>query len=202
MKQLISILCILFCVLSCEHITEVQDISKETITILAPKNEAVSTTNDVDFSWEAIEEVTNYKFQIAQPNFENASKILEDSIVEATKFSKILEAGNYQWRVRGENSEYQTTYTISSFTVNADNVIDISNSQVVLSTPNNDVKVEADDTVNFSWQSIEGAANYVIQVATPDFDDSTNTVKDEAITATSFRLQICLWEIINGGLRQ
>jgi len=102
---------------SCSDITEVEDISNESVLILAPTNNSILIQNDITFSWNAIEDSDNYRIQISTPNFENATQILVDSMVTATNLSKVLSVGDYEWRVRAENSEYKTQYTTQSFSI-------------------------------------------------------------------------------------
>lgn len=103
--------------IACDDIIEVEDISEETITILAPTNDSVLIQDAVLFTWNSIVEADNYRIQIATPSFENASQIVLDSSVVATNVSSILQIGDYEWRVRAENSEYQTSYTTQSFSI-------------------------------------------------------------------------------------
>lgn len=102
---------------SCDDITEIEDISNRTVNILAPTNDAVLNITDVTFSWNNVEDAENYRLQIATPSFENAAQIVADTLVTATHFTKTLTIGNYEWRVRGENSGYQTSYSTQSFSI-------------------------------------------------------------------------------------
>ena len=104
-------------VLSCSDIIEVEDISNKTITVLAPMDETVLNTTTVNFTWDSIEDAEDYKLQIATPSFENAIQILTDSTLLTTNFSKTLETGSYEWRIRAENSSYETEYSTQSFTI-------------------------------------------------------------------------------------
>jgi len=103
--------------MACEEILVVEDISQDAVTILAPTNNTVLTEGSVTFSWNKLLDTEQYRLQLATPTFENASQILLDSTITATNFSKALLLGDYEWRVRAENSEYQTTYTSQNFTV-------------------------------------------------------------------------------------
>ncbi len=188
MNRLIILCSALLCVLSCEHITEVQDISSETIEILAPKDGSNVETNTVNFAWEALEDAKDYKLQIAQPSFADAANIEEDSIVTVTNLSITLQPGNYEWRVRAQNSEYQTSFVSSGFAVTGEDIVDISKENVVLSIPKDNETFKTNETINFSWQAVEDATEYTIQVATPNFDNPTETLKDETTAATSFSI--------------
>jgi len=104
--------------LSCEEVIEVSDISQETVTLVAP-TEAVTlnSANSLFFDWETTEDAEIYRIQIATPTFAEAIQIVADSTSTGTVYQTTLEANAYQWRVRAENSAYQTEYTTQSFTV-------------------------------------------------------------------------------------
>ena len=117
MMRHLKVLLLLLFVTSCEEIIEVEDISNDSVTILAPTDTAVLNITDINFSWNAVEDAEQYKLQIATPDFEMANQIVLDTTITATSFNQTLELGNYEWRVRAENSDYQTVYTIQSFTI-------------------------------------------------------------------------------------
>ena len=116
-KIYIYTLSFFFFTLSCDDIIEVVDISNETISILAPTNNAVIDTTKVTFSWQTLEDAEKYHIQVATPSFENAIQMVLDTLVSKSNHTEILEPKAYEWRIRGENSDYQTTYTTNSFTV-------------------------------------------------------------------------------------
>ncbi|WP_299112270.1 hypothetical protein [uncultured Winogradskyella sp.] len=105
------------CFLSCEELIEVEDISDENISILAPANNTTLDGSAVSFSWEPLEHAESYHLQIARPEFNNAQVIVEDTMITATNFIKDLEAASYQWRVRAINFNYQTQYTTLNLTI-------------------------------------------------------------------------------------
>ena len=118
MKRIFIVLFISLGLIACEEVIEVTDISEKTVTLVAP-TDAV-TLNSADtlfFDWETIEDAEIYRMQIATPTFAEAVQIVADSTFAGTVFSTTLEANEYQWRVRAENSGYKTTYTTQSFTV-------------------------------------------------------------------------------------
>ncbi len=117
MKKLLFYLIVLFGVISCEELIEVVDISNTTVQVLAPKNETVLQAGDIVFNWENVEDAESYKLQIATPNFAEANQIIADSILNATSFNIALENNNYEWRIRAENSGYNTDYSTQSFTI-------------------------------------------------------------------------------------
>lgn len=117
MMRYLKVLLLLLFVTSCEEIIEVEDISNDFVTILAPTDTAVLNITNINFSWNAVEDAEQYKLQIANSNFEMANQIVLDTTITTTSFNQTLELGSYQWRVRAENSDYQTAYSSQSFTV-------------------------------------------------------------------------------------
>ncbi len=95
------------------------DISEQSVVLLAPAD-AVSygTTDTINFSWDSVLFAETYSFQIAIPNFENATEIIKNETTIATTFSvSNLAANSYEWRVRALNPTFQTNYTTQKFTV-------------------------------------------------------------------------------------
>lgn len=75
---------------------------------------------------------------------------------------------------------------------------DISNQQVVILAPTENAQLTAGDIV-FSWQTLDNATSYTIQIATPDFTNATqillntNTVDNSAtanLTAGSYQWRV------------
>ena len=103
--------------MSCEDLIEVEDISNETVNILAPVDNITLNTTNVNFSWQPLDFAESYQLQVASPDFENAQVILEDTLVNVTNFAKTLEVGAYQWRVKAINFAYETSYTTQNLTI-------------------------------------------------------------------------------------
>ncbi len=111
---LVSLLCI---ILSCEAVF-VEDISNDSLILLAPVDNSEITSGNNTFSWQLLDEAEMYEIQIARPSFQNAAEILLDSVVDSNSLVHNIEIGEYEWRVKAVNSEYETEYSTSSFTVN------------------------------------------------------------------------------------
>lgn len=166
---------------ACEDILEVPDISNATVLILAPKDSSVVTTNAVGFNWEKVEEATAYRVQIATPDFENTVQIVLDSIVVedtlgnvVTRIDQELLNGTYTWRVRAQNSDYETVYSMSSFQVDGDEDLDVTPPNTPqLAAPANGASL-AQSSVSFSWtrEDIAGTAER----------DSIYIFSDESLT--------------------
>lgn len=114
-KLILSILAIVL--FTCDDITEVEDISSKTVRVLAPVHNSVLSITNINFTWDALPEAEQYQLQIATPTFETATQILQDTTITITSYKKILGHGDYQWRIRAENSGYVTEYTTQKFTI-------------------------------------------------------------------------------------
>ena len=107
---------ILVCFLSCEAIF-LNDLSNNTVVLLAPLNNAQLDVGNNTFSWELLEDAETYQIQIATPSFANANQIVLDSVTSSHMVIHSLTAGNYEWRVKALNSEYETPFSTVNFTV-------------------------------------------------------------------------------------
>jgi hypothetical protein len=101
---------------SCGDVLEA-DITNEEIVLLAPLEGTTSTRLSTGFFWEGIPGVIAYQVQVASPSFGNPSYFVTDTIVDASGTRLLLEPGIYQWRVRGFNSGYQTSYSTATFSI-------------------------------------------------------------------------------------
>ncbi len=117
MKRIIILFGLLLSIIACSDIIEVEDISNKTVTMLAPTDNAVLDTLRTTFTWEALAAAEHYYLQVATPTFENATKIVVDTLLVKTSYSELLPINNYQWRIRAENSAYKTSYTQQNFTI-------------------------------------------------------------------------------------
>ncbi len=188
MRKLVLICSLIFSFAACSDIVRVEDISDETVNILAPSNNAILNSTDVTFNWQTVEEADEYRIQIADSNFTEALQIVTDSTVTTTSFFIALNGGSYEWRVKALNSAYETAYTIQSFSILETEAVDISNESVVLLAPADAVVFNTTDTINFSWESVLNAENYIIQIATPNFDNATEIIENETVVNTSFSI--------------
>ncbi|GAA4276408.1 fibronectin type III domain-containing protein [Aquimarina mytili] len=172
-------LCISFCTLfSCEEVLFEEDLTDKRIVLIAPTDSTTVRNTSVAFSWEAVDLATNYRLQVAQPNFENASQVVLDTTIVATSFTASLLKNEYQWRVRAQNPGSVTPYTTAMFTVIESE--DFSSTEVILIAPmENEITNTAN--VDLQWQSITDAKTYRIQL----LNNSDQVIQEEATTTTS-----------------
>ena len=175
MKKIISLILVLFCFISCDEIVNEKNISTQTVNILAPTNNAQFNSTSVTFSWDLLADATEYRIQIAKPNFSNATEIILDTKITESSLTKQLNVGTYEWRIKALNGSSETQYVTRSFTiVSNDNFED---NVVVLQTPIDNLRSNS-SSQNLSWSSIIGATSYQVQV----FDNSNTLILDTNTT--------------------
>ena len=110
-------LALLFLVLaffSCEEIINEINIENDELILVSPADAAILPAGTVFFDWQSLEGASNYRIQVASPDFQNPEQIVYDAIVQdssGTRAQTSLEAGIYEWRVRGENGAYKSQYS-------------------------------------------------------------------------------------------
>lgn len=118
MKQKISILVLVtFFMISCEAVF-VENISDDYVQILAPVSDTDLSEGNVNFSWKEIVDAEEYQLQIATPTFVNATQVVTDTTLTSLSYTQELLTGEYEWRVKAKNSQYETRYSIANFTIN------------------------------------------------------------------------------------
>lgn len=181
MKTINKIILIALAILtySCEDILE-EDISNDTIQIISPTKDAKIESNVVNFKWNTIKGADKYRIQI----YESNEVLLLDSLTTKTSITLPLEAGNYMWRVRGENYAYESIYSFpSNFLTTIPD--DLTNQQVILSSPENDKFVNYIN-VTLNWEALAKATSYSVKVVNtatgqevyskPDLTDTSLTL--------------------------
>lgn len=109
------------CFHSCEEFINEINLENDQLVVIAPFDGATLTSGIIEFDWESMEGASSYRIQIARPNFQQPEQILLDETIPdslSTNTNISLEAGIYQWRVRGQNSAYNSPYTVSNLNVN------------------------------------------------------------------------------------
>lgn len=137
---------------SCEDIME-EDITDDIVHLVSPINQQEITSNVVNFQWQAIKGADDYRIQI----FSSNQAMVLDSLVGNNIAVFPMAPGNYQWRVRGENFAYTSSYSFTS-TFSVVETDDLTNQQVILSSPN--VNYYKSNSLTFTWQSINVAEKY------------------------------------------
>ncbi len=150
----------------CTDIFE-EDISNLVVVLVAPGDSITSQSTQVSFKWNALDDNSSYRLQVARPSFSRPDFFALDTLVSDTKFQYIFTPGTYQWRVRGENGSSYTAYTTRTFVM--DTISDLSKQTVILRLPASGA-VFNKSRVQFKWDKIVAANNYTIKI----YKDSWN----------------------------
>jgi hypothetical protein len=173
----------------CDDIFE-EDISDDIISVITPIEDQEIQGNVVNFRWNSIDGVDDYRLQI----YNQQQAIIVDSLIypENQSFSMILSPGSYQWRVRGENFAYTTAYTFPvNFTVVSSE--DLTNQAVILSSPSNSFYTNNDSTL-FTWESLANAETYTFQLVR-SLNGEETILEQTGISNTSLEVSQSLFVI-------
>ncbi len=181
-KNKLSIVITLFAIfylIACQKDFIVKDITGKSLIVLAPANNAVTTSNQINFWWEELDGAEKYNLQIVRPSFANVIKLVVDTNVKGTRFNMTLTPGVYQWRIKGVNAGGSTPYQLYTFTI--DSTSNLSGQLVSNVFPAN-ASFTGNRQVAFSWNTLNAALQYQIQI----LNSSNGIVKDTTTTATSY----------------
>lgn len=92
---LVMVVTILF---SCEDFEE-KVLSKEQVILIAPSDNLVTEKTRLTFWWDSLETVEIYNLRIVSKSFMQIEEIVLDTTVTETKVSKMLKAGEFEWKV-------------------------------------------------------------------------------------------------------
>ncbi len=156
------LLILLFGVLltGCSDVFE-KDVSDFGIVLVSPGDSILAQTTLVHFKWEAIDENSSYRLQVAKPSFEKPELFVLDTLLTGTTFDFSFDQGIYQWRVRGENSSSHTDYSTRTFIM--DSISDLKKEVVILRSPENNT-TSGKNRVLFKWDKIAIANYYTIKI--------------------------------------
>lgn len=159
-----------------------------TVKLLAPADGLTLKNQSVILSWEAIQNATHYRVQVSTPNFENAEQLVVDTLTEETGLTHTFEDNKtYQWRVKALNDFEETDYNSRTFRMQT--TADLTAETVVILAPSNNASLN-NANVTLSWEKLEGATSYRIQIATPSFENAQQIVSDTQTTATNHTLTL------------
>lgn len=161
-----------------------KNISNNIVNILSPQQNSVITDSTITFWWDVINGATQYQLQIVTPNFTSAQKLVEDVSIENNSYKSKLPAGAYQWRVKGYNSEFETSYSNGAFSVYQSNIEDKT---VNLILPNNG-ELFNKGLVNFSWESMSNC-NYILQIRSGAWEGGT-IIKNVELNSSTYEVNL------------
>lgn len=151
-------------------------ITNDSVTVVLPADNTVTTSNAITFWWQDLDGADNYNIQIVKPSFAAAREFVADTVVTGTRLQLSLLPGNYQWRIRGTNGGGSTKF--STFNLTVDTTSNLSGQLVVPIGPLPGF-VNGAGAITFSWDAIASAEKYNLYI-------NSNPVVDVIITSTSF----------------
>ena len=176
---------VLLVVFGCTDVLE-QDLEGDLITLVAPVDNLVTTEVSQIFGFEPADEPTGYRIRVVSPTFDSiAQLVVDESIEEGSTFETTLPAGIYQWTIIGTNSFSETTPVIRNLTIQDDSTQNLANQSILLVSPEDD-QAQVDSTVTFLWQELDFATNYRIQIASPDFSNSSFITEDVLVEVDNY----------------
>ncbi len=103
------------------RIDSTTDLEDVTILLLQPKNDLASSAKTHTFTWEPHPFATHYKFEVAQPDFSDNGNILDvlTVLADSTNYT-FTDDGSYEWRVKGENGNNNSSSAYSTRTITID----------------------------------------------------------------------------------
>lgn len=161
-------------------------IEKKAVVLLAPSHGTESAVYAQTFWWEEVDNAFQYRLQVVTPDFNNAARLILDTVVTKNRFSYTLDPGNYEWRVRAENGSSQTSYSKAAFIIQPSS---IEGQQVQLQSPANNLITNQNSTI-FKWLKLFGADKYQLQIDTSNFEDDTALFFDKSTPNQEFTVNL------------
>lgn len=145
-------------------------LTNQIIQINSPTNNFATSNPDIQFEWLKLFGTTHYRLQVDQKNFVDENNLLLNITTNNLSFLKtIVNEGNYQFRVRGENGTENSKWSlIRNFSYDS-----TPPAQVVLTAPLNN-KIVA-KPVQLTWGSIADAEKYELVIYKSDLTTLYNS---------------------------
>jgi len=141
-------------IVGCKTFLE-QDISNQTIVLLSPLKGTETEIASQTFWWEKVDGANNYRLQIVSPSFDLTEVLILDTLVATDKFTVNLYPSVLEWRVRAENSVYQTNWAVNKLKIYSTS--DLTRQKVNLLSPGT---VTNSKNIRFEWDGLYNAKNY------------------------------------------
>jgi hypothetical protein len=170
-----------------------QNITGQTIQLMAPANGLQSATDAQIFWWNSLDGAEQYELQIVKGSFSYVVRLMLDTVITTNKFNYTLYPGSYQWRVRGMNNGGNTQF--STFSLTIDSNTNMSAQVVILVSPANNIYTNALSNT-FKWDSVFGAIDYRLEIIN---NNTSATVLDTALKKEAFTQSLSpgayTWEV-------
>ena len=135
------------------------NITNQSVTLLAPTSGVKTEIATQTFLWEQIDGASDYRLQIVSPSFDSIRVMVLDTIISTDKFSYVLFPSVFEWRVRAQNSVYQSSWALGKLQIYS--TTDLTGQKVNLLSPGT---ITNSNTVNFQWDILYNANHYTLVV--------------------------------------
>jgi hypothetical protein len=149
-----------FLISSCDDFLE-RELGGQTVVVLAPSNNTISSNYTQSFWWEELKGASKYKLQIVKPSFSTIQELVVDTFIVGTQFSYTLQPGSYQWRLRAENSVSISDFITYNLTI--DSSLNLGNQTLLLNTPSDNLYSNS-LTHTFTWYAMPSASDYLFGI--------------------------------------
>nr|WP_320120048.1 hypothetical protein [uncultured Marinifilum sp.] len=179
----LSLLCLVL--FACSDFTE-EDLENDTLDLLGPADGTSTEIQTLTFWWDAVKGADKYRLQIAEPNFDEIVRLELDTLISTKQFEHTLFPGDFEWRVRAENSAYTTDYF--SRLLNILEPIDITKQKVVLVSPGKESNLNAKQ-VEFDWNEMSIAHEYQFELHQSDWSGE-DVIDAKLLSDTKLTLEL------------
>lgn len=169
---------IVILITACNDIIE-RDISGDTVSVIIPAEHDTLTSNNVHFKWNELKGARFYKLEIVSPSFSDIQNFILDSNIVKTEFYQILNPGNYEFRIRAENTAHQSLYT-APIPFYVDSLLDLNEQFVFIISPIDGQFLNGNSDIHVSWQNLFAAETFDFVLKMGENFESASTL-DQSI---------------------
>lgn len=174
MRKILILSIISFTIIACAKWVNV-DLSNSSIVLISPIDNHSDSLQSKTFSWEELEGSKEYRIQIATPSFDSIVTIVVDSTVDVPTLSISLTPGSYQWRVRGENEDFQSIWVVRNLEISS--AASVNGQSIENLLPFNFTKSN-ELAHTFTWDPLISADQYIVKVKSKNGTEIFTTTQE------------------------
>lgn len=157
------------------------DISDDSIVLISPTENQADSLQKKTFVWEELEGAKQYRLQIVSARFDSILNYVLDSAVSATSYSISLIPNTYEWRVRGENDDYNSAWSTRKLIVS--NATSLANQELTGVFPVSGLNTNKMEQT-FTWDGLVSADEYSVTIIDEDDQSFFDIVDKETYSYT------------------
>jgi hypothetical protein len=188
--------CMLF-LCSCSDFL-VEDISDRKVRLKTPGDLASIPNSSITFTWDSISGATYYILEVVSPSFDSSAIYLHSEEVDKPSLTvDNIPDGPYEWSVVAANEAYLTQASYRKFIIGVDSS-SLSFQRINSIRPINNAVVN-EYPVALLWDRVQMATKYRIQIAKPDFSNSSYILLDSTVVTDNLNYALqdghYLWRV-------